>query len=246
MADKQRFQNPVVGDTLTLNLFTYNSNNRSDVYSVDKVEIYYLDPNDQSDGNPDGRRLVETINSITNTETGLYQVEVELTDPTYVIGKYLDIWTVSFEENENTTSKIENFFEVYPDLWYTNTVPIVYDFNYRISPNKIRKGSKRWLIIDITPNVPKATDLEKYYLNLAISAPLKISIEQGCVPCMPPEEDLRLLVDCADVDIREKCVGYYFLDTEDLDLVEGIYNVWFNMELGENLYISDKQQIQIF
>lgn len=248
MAEKQRYQNPVVGDDLVLSLFAYNSNNRANFDSIASVDIYFLDPNDVSESNPDGRRLVQTIDGsdVTNEETGLYKVTISLTDPTYVIGKYIDIWNVVFETNNNPTAEIPNSFEIYPDLWYTTTIPIVYDFNFRFSPNKIRKGSKRWLIIDITPNVPKATDLQRYYTNLAIAAPIKVSIEQACVPCMPAEESLRLVVDEEDVEVREKCVGYWFLNTDSLELNSGIYNIWFTMEFGENKYISDKQQIQIY
>ena len=100
------------------------------------------------------------------------------------------------------------------------------------------------MIIDITPNVPKSSDLEKYYQNLAITSPISISIEQECGECIPVEQDLRLVVDCEVVELREKCVGYYFLDTTELDC--GIYNVWFQMDFGNTVHISDKQQIQIY
>jgi hypothetical protein len=68
----------------------------------------------------------------------------------------------------------------------------------------------------------------------------------ACIECMPQEEDLRLVVDAAEVDLRDNRKGYYQLDTDTLDLVCGIYNVWFEMEIGGNKYISDKQQLEIF
>jgi hypothetical protein len=61
---------------------------------------------------------------------------------------------------------------------------------------------------------------------------------------LPQETDLRLLVDKADVTYREKKFGYYMLDTTDMEVA--IYDVWFELDLGENTYISEKYQIQIF
>ena len=71
MPTKERGQNPVVGDTVNLKLFTYNSNNRIDIAEVSKVDIYFLDPEERTAANPDGRRLVETFESedITRTDT---------------------------------------------------------------------------------------------------------------------------------------------------------------------------------
>lgn len=37
---KERYQNPVVGDTIRLRLFFYNSNNFADVNTIDQVAIY--------------------------------------------------------------------------------------------------------------------------------------------------------------------------------------------------------------
>jgi len=49
------------------------------------------------------------------------------------------------------------------------------------------------------------------------------------------------------VPYREKCLGYYFLDTSEdgLDMKEGIYSVYFEMLFGESTYISEKIQLQI-
>ena len=52
MAVKDRMQNPTCGDTIRLRLLTYNSNNRRDVQSIEKVEIYFLDPAEKSASNP--------------------------------------------------------------------------------------------------------------------------------------------------------------------------------------------------
>jgi hypothetical protein len=245
MALKERYQNPAVGDTVNLRLFTYNSNNRSDFDAIEKVEFYFLDPNAKTEANPTGKTLVATAlgSDVTHTEVGLYQIQLALPDPTFTIGHYMDVWYVNVENNESATT-VENHFQIYPDLWYTSPIPIVYDFSFVFRPNKIRQGSKKWIIIEITPNVPQATDLQRYYEQLAIVSPLTISIEQACGDCLPPEPDLRLLVDQAPVELREKGLGYFLIDTAEMD--EGIYNVWFTMSFGESLHISDKMQLQIF
>lgn len=44
MALKERYQNPVIGDTVRLQLFVLNSNNSASLLAVNNVNIYYLDP----------------------------------------------------------------------------------------------------------------------------------------------------------------------------------------------------------
>ncbi len=242
---KERYQNPVTGDTVSLRLFSYNSNNRTNFSEVQKVEIYYLDSSAITAENPDGRTLIGSVPAanVLNVETGQYKIDLELTDPLYVIGNYLDVWYI-VAETEETVATIANEFQVYPDLWFTSPTPIIYDFNFSFRPNKIRKGSKRYLIVDIVANVPKASDLERYYYNLAVVSPLKIYVEQACGDCMPAESDLKMVIDGDDIELREKNTGYYLLDTNDLE--NGVYNVWFEMTLGESIFISDKNQLQIF
>ena len=242
---KERYQNPAISDDLKLRFLTYNSNNLADVDEIQEVEIYFLDPSEVSETNTDGRRLVESVDgtSVTQEDTGHYSATITLESDTYTIGRYLDVWKFTVPGDDEIIS-VEQRFRIHPALWYTSDVPIIYDFSFRLMPNKIRMGSKRYLIIDITPNVPTGNDLERYYQNLAIASPVRISIEQACVECMPAEEDLRLLVDCDLVEHREKCRAFYYLDTSDYAV--GIYNVWFQMEFGGNTYISDKQQLQIF
>jgi len=245
MALKERHQNPVVGDQINLRMFTYNSTNLRDVVSVDEVNIYYLDPNEVSANNPDGRRLVETIDGsgVTNEDTGTYLLNINALETKYVIGRYLDIWSIRAEADEPGQT-IENCFEIFPDLWYTTPIPVVFDFNFHFQPNKFRKGSKQYLIIEIIPNVPRGTDLERYYHNLAIVSDMNITIEQQCGDCLPAERDLRMVVEDEKVDFREKRFGYYQLDTEDLDC--GIYNVSFKLEFGGNVYISDQMPLQVY
>lgn len=241
---KERYQNPVVGDQVLLRLFSFNSNNLTDI-TPQQVEIYFLDPNLAGPNNPDGRIIVQTIDGsdVVQEDIGTYRVAVDLIDPKYVVGRYLDIWTFTGDTNLPDMTA-ENTFRVYPQLFYTTPLPVVYDFSFSFTPNQMRKGSKQYIRIQIKPNVPRATDLQRYYENLAISSNLKISIAQKCGPCVPAEEDLRLVVDQEYIDYREMNYGYYQIDTEDMD--PGVYDVWFTLELGGNRYVSDKQNFQIY
>ena len=42
---RERYQNPTVGNTVTLRLFVYNQNNFSNVNSIEKIEIYRVNDN---------------------------------------------------------------------------------------------------------------------------------------------------------------------------------------------------------
>ena len=242
---KERYQNPTVGDNIFLRLFTYNSNNKVNVNEIEEVKIYLLDPAEKTIDNPDGLRLIETIsgNNVTNESAGQYLLEIAALDPDYVIGDYVDKWTVKFEDNEACVATITNNFTIYPDLWFTTSVPPIYDFNFNFRPNRIRKGTKRYLLIQVTPNVPRGADVQNYYENLAIVADLRVSIESSCGDCVPVENDLKLLVDRQLVGFREKMYAYYFIDTSEIDA--GIYNIWFELAFGENIFISDKSALQI-
>lgn len=247
MANKERFQNPTVTDTVKLRLYVWNSNNAANFESVDKVQIYFLDSSKVSAENPDGRMLIETFNadSITLEDTGEYVLEVDLTTEKYQIGKFLDIWTVTVNDLDSSPqTTIQQCFDVYPQLWYTSPMPVVYDFSFHFQPNKLRQGSIQPLMIEIVPNVPRQSDLQRYYQNLAIVSNLRISIEQACSPCAPAEDDLRLIIDNELVISREKRYGYYKLDTTDMET--GIYNIWFKLEFGGNVYLSDKMQFQLY
>lgn len=244
MAVKERNQNLAIGDTGNLRLFTFNSNNAADV-TIDSIDIYYLDRSEITSENPDGRRLVETIEGLlaTQEDTGVYLLELELELAKYVIGTYIDKWNVSVSEEEYPFS-IEQVFEIYPNLWYSTPIPPVFDFSFKFQPNKMRKGSKQYLIIEIIPNTPTAGDLRKYYENLAIVSDLSVSLEQTCGDCMPIECDLRLVIDDENVSYREKRYGYYQIDTTDMDC--GLYDIWFKLNYGTNIYISDRFKFQIY
>lgn len=238
---KERYQNPTCGDTVNLRLFTYNSNNRRDVQSIQKVEIYAEDST-----KADGWRLVQTFQGteVVQEGTGQYVLEVPVSEPLYTIGAYKDIWYVTFEADECATAQIVNSFQIYSDLWFTTPIPPIYDFKFDFRPNKIRKGTKRYILIQIIPNVPRGAEILPYYENLAIVSDLRVSIELACGECVPAEQDLRLIVDRSLVDYREKGYAYYFINTEDYD--EGIYNIWFELAFGENVFVSDKNSFQVY
>lgn len=244
---KERFQTPNVGDTVKLRFLVLNSNQFKNANSIERVEILKVD--DKKPMDQDLWTVVEEFDgsAVTNNAEGQYELDVELTDPTYIVGKYVDRWHVTFEqfeEDQNEISTINQFFEVIRDLWMTTPVPLVYDFSFKFKPNKFRKGAKQHLIVDVSPNVPTASEMQQYYLNLAVNSPIRISIEQRCGDCVPVEEDLRLIVDCELVELREFCRGFYFLDTSEMNL--GIYDVWFQLEFAQSIFISPRSQLQIF
>lgn len=245
MATKQRYQNPIVGDTVRLRMMVYSSNMLNNVQSIEKIDIYFLDPNGCTAENPQGRVLIETIDSasVVNESEGKYYIDLPATHPAYIIGNYLDVWSVILEE-ETEAVPYDNSFAIYPRLWYASPVPIVYDFGFRFTPNRITKGSIKPLIIQIIPNTPTATELQRYYTNVAIYSDLKISMAKKCDPCQPCEVDLRTVLDEVLIEDREKCQAFYTLDTTDMDC--GLYDVWFKLEFGGNTYISDKNQLLVY
>ena len=143
-AVKERYQNPVVGDTVILRLFFYNSNNFANVEGIVKIDIYKL-----ADGaginDPAARTLVQTIEpvDILQTDTGQYYTEILVEENQYTIGNYVDVWTVNFNNNYEEVSEVTNPFTIYPNLWYTTPIPVVYDFNFAFRPSRLRQGSKR-------------------------------------------------------------------------------------------------------
>lgn len=246
---KERNQNLVIGDDVAFRLFTYNSNHRQNVNNIEKVEIFYLDEYSRTEENPEGRVLTKTIagsdiDLVADSLGGQYVFEVNLESPIFVIGSYIDVWHVEF--NESQTGTVTNSFEVIPNLWYASDMPITYDFSFGFRPNRLRNGEKRWLNIEVTPNVPNIADLKRYYVNLSVSSPLKIYIEKICGDCVPKEKDLRMIVDGELIQHRRGAEGSFFLDTESLEMEVGIYNVWFEMEFGENKYLSENLQLEIY
>ena len=247
MSAIERYQNPTENSNVILRLFTYNSNNPASVQSINSVSIYFHDDTLKCPENPLGLRLITTLGGadVVSDCPGNYNTTVFIDPTCFAIGHYTDRWNVTFESDE-PPANIDNWFQIYPRLWYTTPLPIVYSFSFTFRENRLRKGSKQWLIAEVTPNVPTASDLARYYENIAINGGLKIYIEYFCGICVPQEEDLRMVVDGEHVQFRERLHGYYHLDTEKLDMECGMYNVWFKLEFGDNCYLSDKMQLQLF
>jgi len=166
---KERYQNPTVDEEVRLRMYFYNSNLFSNVYEIKEINIFFI-PKGFSPQEIGARELVQTIpgSQVVNEGVGKYYVDIFTTDGVYVVGNYTDVWTVNFVNDNEGTSELANLFTVYPRLWYSTPIPVVYDFNYVFRPSQLRIGSKQYLIIQVTPNVPKGTDLQRYYENLAI------------------------------------------------------------------------------
>lgn len=158
-------------------------------------------------------------------------------------GRYRDIWYVVPQIGDPIT-EYTNLFVVYPELFYATPIPTVYDFSFFFSPNRLRCGSRMPICIEVIPNVPRATDLDQYYTNLAIGAQLQVYIGEHCSPCTPCADE-NLIVDGAPVDFVERNSAFYTIDTNDFDC-NNIYDIWFRMEFGGNIYVSPKNQLLIY
>lgn len=246
MATKERNQNNTPGDTVVLRLFTLNSNTYTNIQSIDEINIYYLDPTAKTEANPTGKTLFQTldVDDVVNDSDGHYSIEVELTSPLYVIGNYIDAWSIIFDDSSNEQSIINNCFQIYSNLWIAAEKPLIYDFDFKFSPNRITQGSIKYLTVNIIPLVPRGTTLEKYYENLAITSNVTITIIQRCGSCLPKEEDLRMIIEDISMDYKDRNKGYYLLDTTDMDC--GIYDIIFKLTFGDTTHVSTRGQLEIF
>lgn len=242
---KERNQNLRPNDQVTLRLYAFNGAQAADVAAVQQVAIYKLASVPATADNPDGKSLVQTIagTSVVQDAQGQYSITTTLSDPLFTVGRYQDEWTLLFENSLPPATTAMNF-QIVPNAWFVDSSPLIYDFSFDFAPNKIVSGSKRYIQIFVTPNVPRGSDKQRYYESLAVGGNLYISLQQKCGNCMPAEEDLRLVIDSDLVTTRDGVFGFYMLDTTDLDC--GIYDVWFELDIGTNVYISDKQPLQIF
>jgi hypothetical protein len=235
---KERFQNPNCGDNIRLRLFSFNSNYKKNVHSIKKIDIIRVDEENKE-------YIIKTIDpiEIQNPRPGEYYIDLNLNIEEFIIGNYLDRWEIQFEESQDcATNKVNNFFQILPSIWFTSSGPNIYDFSFKFKPNKMVLGSKKYIVIEINPITPRVEDIEKYYSNIAITSNLKINIEKNCTNC--PEDEEEIIIEDELIEFREKNLGYYLLDTQDME--EGIYNIWFKLEHGENVYVSEKNQFQIF
>ena len=257
MATRERYQNPVLGDTINLRLFTFNSNLNVDPFKIDRVDVYWLDDSLKSASNSDGRTLIQQFSSadIQHIGEGQYLLPVFLNpyktvsgseEFFYRIGDYIDAWWIIFEGDENAT-KTENEFKVYPDLWYASPMPMVYDFDFEFSPNKLIRGSKQYLIVGIKCMAPGSTAKEQYYQTLAVLGNLGVSISVStrcdCYDTVYPSRNI--IVDKASVSYRDNNRGYYLLDTTKLPTTCSLFDIWFTYDYGGNTFISPKFALQI-
>lgn len=249
MANKERMQNPVVNDTVILRLFVKRSNIPQDDVLFESIDIYFLDPSNKSCDNPDGRCFIESIDgSEVQTDpdcSGSYFVEVLLERPKYQVGKYLDIWITALDADDPPDTVI-NQFEIYPNLVSTSPIPPIYDFDFKFQPNRIRKGACQYIVAEVIPVMVNGCDLDRYYQNLAIAPDLTMTIELFCGQCVPADPDLRIILEDEPIDFKEKRIGAFLLNTEELDMSAGIYQVTFKLKFCGNCYISPKMALQIF
>jgi len=254
---KDREQNPIIGDTIRLRLFSYSSNTRAEVYEVECVRIYFLDQDQRSEDNPDGRILMDTIpgTDVDNPSTGEYLVSLVTSETSYRVGSYIDRWEVKFEPQDARSGIIENNFTIYRDLWYTSSKPIIYDMGFTFAPYKMVQGTKKHLRVDVDVYAPDNSTIDNYYYYLNTLADIQIKIVQddgdGYDPDVPAN---NIILNWTSVQWREGTSGYYLLDTSvdprpsraGEPLGTGIYLVQFKAGLGENVYLSQNFRLQIY
>ena len=242
---KERGQNLKKNDTVKLKMLSFNGGEYKDPFEVNEVQIFKLFAVEATDDNQYGAVLVETIDGgdVVKDDVGKYHINVALNDSDYTIGKYKDVWNIVFEEGMPAALH-DDFFEIFANAWFTDSRPIVHDFSFNFIPNRVVKGSKKYIRINVEPDLVQGSDKKRYYENLIAAGELYINVQLACGDCVPEESDLSLIVARGVISERDKCSGYYFLDTTELDC--GIYMVWFELELGPNLFVSDKQPLQIY
>ncbi|MFW5794559.1 MAG: hypothetical protein ACOCV1_03640 [Bacillota bacterium] len=257
---KYRYNSLVLGDTLYLDLYAYNNNELVDAYSIDSVDIYFLDNTQKNNSNTDGRRIKASFSSssVIHVETGHYRVSVSLDADLYEIGDYIDIWKVKFNSYDSEYYPIEQQFKVGTDLRETHGLPFVYDVDFSFSPKKIYYGSKRYLKVAFYPTVHSDIGIktvekeviDKFYFNLKTTGNLYIQIEmiEGCnYNSEYPLMNIKTDPEWDTLDIRGDNEAYYLLDvTEDQDDYDlGIYAIQFKCEIQGQEIVSRKFYLQI-
>jgi len=261
MAIRERYQSAVLGDSINLDLYAYNNNSLVDLYEIQKVEIYFLDPSQVTNTNPDGRRLKEIVyppNRIAYWGTGHYRLQLTINDALYEVGNHVDIWYIKSNASESTFSQVTNNFEVHRELTQTEDRPFLYDVSFSFSPKKVVKNSKRYLKIGFYPSVHSdigvkslAEDqLDQFYYNLKTGGNLYIRIEmmEGCgYNATYPDANVITDPEWTPVDIRGDNEGYFMIDTtDDGDYNLGVYWVQFKADIQGQEIISDRFYLQIY
>lgn len=262
MSIKERYQSSILGDTLNLDLYAYNNNSLINLYEIQKIEVYFLDPTQVSDSLPDGRRIKQIIYplNITNLSEGHYTTQLELNSSLYEIGNYIDIWYVKFYDYETSFNQIVNNFKIDRELPGIVDRPFLYDVSFSFSPKKITKDSKRYLKIGFYPTVHGDIGtktigeelLDKFYYNLKTTGNLYVKIEmiEGCgFQENTLYKDLNIITDpeWSTVEIHSDNEGYFLIDsTDNGDYNIGIYKVKFKIEIQGQEIISDPFFLQIY
>ena len=249
---KERFQSVTLNEEINLDFYSYQNNSLIDVESIQKIEIYFLDPSQVSKTNPQGRRIKQVIQpgSITNIATGHYRTTIALDDSLFEVGNYIDVWYVKFNDYDPKYIKIENQFVVSTDLRETWDKPFVYDITFAFNPKKIMLGSKKYLKIQFYPTIPIEKDiLDRFYFNLKTTQNLYIRIEQieGCgYDSGFREMNIKTEPEWDEVEVRGDNEAYYLLDTtENGEYPLGIYTVQFKILLDGQEILSPKFYLQV-
>lgn len=257
---KERYQSPTLGDVLNLDFYSYNNNSLTSVQEFSNIDVYFLDPTQVTENNPQGRRikLIITPNNITEISTGHYRAQITLDDNLFEIGNYIDVWRLKFNNYDNNFIKVENQFKIHTDLRETQDRPYIYDVTWSFSPKKIVLYSKQYLKIGFFPAIHSDIGtkyineklIERFYFNLKNTGNLfiKIDLIEGCnyneeSPCAntitEPEWD--------QVEIRGDNEAYYLINsTEDGNYNIGIYSVQFKILIDSQEIISPRFYLQIF
>lgn len=260
MATLFRYQNPVLGDTLNLDFYAFNNNRPVDVQEFDRVDIYFLDPAEITTDNTDGRIIKASVSAsnIQQVETGHYRLPVLLTDTLYQVGNYVDIWYAKYNSDDPDFYPVENQFKVFTSLRETHGEPFVYDVDFKFSPKKVVKGTKRYLTISFRPVVH--TDigdrfveeeiLDRFYYSLRSTGNVYIRLElfEGCGYSTNPYMNIKTDPEWTPIEIRGDNEAYYLLDvTEDQDDFDiGVYWAQFKVEIQGQTIISPKFYLQIY
>ena len=247
MGLKFRGNTLVEGDTVQLGFCSFNSGLKDPAGGVTKVDIYHLGALEPTLDNPLGKSLVITItgDSIIHDSMGRYHIELPLNFPQFQIGSFQDVWSYILDPYGDTCQSVFEFI-ISNNLWFTDTQPLVHDFNFKFRPNRVTKGSRKYIEVIVEPNLPHTSEKRRFYENVISCGELSISIKKICSDCLPQEEDLKLVVDNEIITERAGNRGWYFLDTTNDDLDCGIYDVVFVFNLGESTFISEAEPLQVY
>ncbi len=254
---RERYQNPIVGDTVRLKSFIYNSNVKDNVSSISSIDVFFLDPDRISPSNPDGRILMASFSSaqVSNPSIGEYYVDLVTNGSDFRVGSYIDRWNIVFESTDQNPGVIENKFNLYRDLWYVSPEPIIYELGFDYEPHKIFRLSKKYIRVDIEVYAPDEDIKANYYYYLLTLSQIYVRIVQDEGDGYDPVDTSKnVLYDWSLVHYRETTRGYYLLDTTvdprpwrlNQPWGLGIYLVQFKANLGETIQLSPQFRLQIY